>query len=70
MPESTPPHVAKYKERNELLTLKLMKKVYEAEHFQIYKLHRKRFLLTLLKDSQKQNMKSSRYNSRVSTVSR
>ena len=53
VPESTPPHVAKYKDRNELLTLKLMKKVYAGEHFHKYELYNKRFFLTVLEDSQK-----------------
>ena len=60
VPESTPPHVAKYKDRNELLTIKLMKKVYVREHFHKYELYHKRFFLTVLEDSQKKkNMQSS-----------
>ena len=60
VPESTPPHVAKYKDRNELLKIKLMKKVYAGEHFHKHELYHKRFFLTVLEDSQKKkNMQSS-----------
>ena len=64
VPESTPPHVAKYKDRNELLTIKLMKKVYAGEHFHKYELYHKRFFSTVLEDSQKKkkNMQSSEGN--------
>ena len=62
VPESTPPHVAKYKDRNELLTIKLMKKVYAGEHFHKYELYHKHFFLTVLEDSQKKkkNLKKCR----------
>ena len=53
VPESTPPHVAKYKDRSELLTIKLMEKVYAGEHFHKYELYHKHFFLTVLEDSQK-----------------
>ena len=56
VPESTPPHVAKYKDRNELLKIKLMKKVYAGEHFHKYELYHKRFFSTVLEDSQKKKI--------------